>query len=138
MRALTIKRSVSWAISWLFICLPPALAADGTEGLPHAFEAGWKGQQTCTLLYETEEVRVGSCSFPPGIGHEKHYHNPHFGIVIEGGTMWMKDQSGESEATFETGMTWASDELRIHEAVNIGDTTARYLIVEPRVDPVEP
>jgi len=123
-----------WGCAWLLLVLSFALSADDTQGLPHAFEAGWKGQQTCTLLYETDEVRVGRCSFPPGVGHEKHYHNPHFGYVLEGGTMRMKDQSGESEATFETGLSWSSDKVRVHEAVNIGDTTASYLIVEPRVE----
>lgn len=126
------------AITILLMVIPFAIVADETEGLPHAFEAGWKGQKTCTLLYETSEVRVGRCSFPPGVGHEKHYHYPHFGYVLEGGTMKVKDSSGESEGTFEAGTSWANDESRIHEAVNIGDTTASYLIVEPRVDSVEP
>lgn len=40
--------------------------ATGLPDLPEAFDAGWKGKKTCELLYETESVRVGQCSFPPG------------------------------------------------------------------------
>jgi hypothetical protein len=32
----------------------------------------------------------------------------------------------------QTGMTWSTDVITVHEAMNVGDTTARYLIVEPR------
>ena len=63
-----------------------SLASDLPD-LPEAFDAGWKGEKTCELLYETETVRVGRCSFPPGIGHEKHFHYPHFGYVLEGGVL---------------------------------------------------
>jgi hypothetical protein len=31
--------------------------------LPEAFDAGWKGEKTCQLLYETESARVGRCTF---------------------------------------------------------------------------
>jgi len=106
--------------------------ADLAEGLPHGFDAGWKGERTCAVLYETETVRVGQCSFPPGTGHEKHYHNPHFGYVLEGSTMQVRDQSGEREVVAETGSTWSTSTVTVHEAINSGDTTARYLIVEPR------
>ena len=62
------------------------------EGLPHAFEAGWKGEKTCELMFEDASVRVGRCIFPPGVGHEKHYHSPHFGYVLEGGTLKITDK----------------------------------------------
>jgi quercetin dioxygenase-like cupin family protein len=101
-------------------------------GLPHAFEAGWQGRQTCSLLYENEEVRVGRCEFPPGVGHEKHYHEPHFGYVLEGGTLRITDANGTREITTESGADWTTTTRTVHEAVNIGDTTTSYLIVEPR------
>lgn len=102
------------------------------QGLPHGFDAGWKGMKTCTVLYETPEVQVGQCSFAPGVGHEKHYHNPHFGYVIEGSTMQVQDASGERELTTKAGDTWSTTTVTVHQAINIGTTTARYLIVEPR------
>jgi quercetin dioxygenase-like cupin family protein len=102
--------------------------------LPEAFNAGWKGQKTCELLYETEAVRVGRCSFPPGIGHEKHFHYPHFGYVLEGGTLSITDNEGAVEVRQTiTGKSWSTDEITIHEAMNIGDTTTSYLIIEPKV-----
>ena len=111
-----------------------ALAGAGQEDpLPHAFEAGWKGRETCAVLFENASVRVARCVFPPGIGHEKHYHNPHFGYVLEGGTLRIVDSNGEREVTTVAGSDWATTEVTVHEAVNIGETTTSYLIVEPIV-----
>lgn len=109
----------------------PALAVD-TAGLPHAFDAGWQGRETCELLFEDASVRIGKCEFPPGIGHEKHYHNPHFGYVLEGSTMRMVDADGEQTVTTETGGSWSTTAVTVHEGLNVGQTTARYLIVEPK------
>jgi len=33
--------------------------------------------------------------------------------------------------TTEAGGSWSTDSVTVHEAVNIGDTTTSYLIVEP-------
>jgi hypothetical protein len=33
--------------------------------LPDALAAGWKGQATCELLDEYEQVRILRCTFPP-------------------------------------------------------------------------
>lgn len=109
-----------------------ATAEAPPEGLPHAFDAGWQGTQTCELLYETPEVRVGRCSFPPEVGHEKHYHEPHFGYVLEGGTLRITDSEGTRVSSTVTGGTWSTDTRTVHEAINIGDTTTSYLIVEPQ------
>ncbi len=128
MKIVTIK----CAFLVVLLSLPSLAGADDTVGLPHGFDAGWKGQKTCELLYETPTVRVGQCSFPPGVGHEKHFHNPHFGYVLEGASMLVRNQSGEKEVVTETGNTWSTSSVTIHEAINTGTTTARYLIVEPR------
>jgi quercetin dioxygenase-like cupin family protein len=119
-----------WTIALLFAA-SPAPAAD-TAGRPHAFDAGWQGQKTCELLYEDAAVRVGRCTFPPGIGHEKHFHNPHFGYVLEGGTMRLVDSKGEQISTTEAGGSWSTTEVTVHEGLNVGETTTRYLIVEPK------
>ena len=114
-----------------------AVAAAEIPDLPEAFDAGWQGAKTCELLYQTETVRVGRCSFPPGIGHEKHFHYPHFGYVLEGGTLRITDADGNVEAVQTvTGDNWSTSSITVHEAMNIGETTTRYLIVEPVfVDP---
>lgn len=107
--------------------------ADSPQQLPHAFDAGWQGTKTCELLYETPTVRVGRCIFPPGTGHEKHFHNPHFGYVLEGATMRIQSADGESEVVTEAGNSWTTTERTVHQAINIGSTTATYLIVEPQI-----
>ncbi len=106
--------------------------ADTPPELPHAFEAGWEGQKTCEILFEADSVRVGRCVFPPGIGHEKHYHNPHFGYVLEGGALRIVDSNGEREVTTRAGGSWSTTTVTVHEAMNIGNTTTSYLIVEPK------
>jgi quercetin dioxygenase-like cupin family protein len=108
-----------------------AAQAREAPDLPHAFEAGWQGHKTCEVLFEDAAVRVGRCVFPPGVGHERHYHNPHFGYVLEGGTLRILDSAGEHTVTTEAGGTWKTDVVTVHEAVNIGATTTSYLIVEP-------
>ena len=108
------------------------VVADNPPELPHAFDAGWEGQTTCELLSEDDTVRVGRCVFPPGIGHEKHYHNPHFGYVLEGGALRIVDSNGEREVTTRKGGSWSTTTITVHEALNIGETTTSYLIVEPK------
>jgi len=114
----------------LLMSTTPLPAADPAN-LPHAFDAGWAGQKTCTVVFEDQAVRVARCVFPPGVGHEKHYHNPHFGYVLEGSTLRIVDSRGERTVTTEAGGSWSTDSVTVHEAVNIGDTTTSYLIVEP-------
>lgn len=132
MNIVPIKCSRLIAVLCFGLLLPPLAKAGDSDGLPHAFDAGWQGEKTCSVLYETPLVRVGKCSFAPGIGHEKHYHNPHFGFVLQGSTMWVKDKDGEREVVAETGSSWSSSSLTVHEAINIGAATASYLIIEPR------
>ena len=120
---LVILSSTAFTCQWSF-------AADLPD-LPEAFDAGWKGQKVCEVLYESETMRAARCTFPPGIGHEKHYHNPHFGYVLEGGTMLDKDAQGNEEVIqIVAGQTWSSSGIKVHQAVNMGDSTVSVLIVE--------
>lgn len=119
------------------VCADDSISTDPAQGsLPHAFDAGWKGEKTCELLFEDQTTRVGRCIFPPGVGHEKHYHNPHFGYVLEGGTLLIQDDRGEQEVTTVPGSTWSTTAITVHQAWNIGDTTTSYLIVEPKTPSV--
>ena len=112
--------------------LPAQTALAGEEpALPHAFDAGWKGQKTCELLFADDTMRVARCVFPPGVGHEKHFHNPHFGYVLEGGTLRIEDSDGERDVTPQAGGSWSTTEVTIHQTLNIGETTSSFLIVEP-------
>jgi hypothetical protein len=42
------------------------------------------------------------------------------------------DDSGTREIDLAAGASWSSDGVAWHEVLNVGDTTAVYLIVEPR------
>ncbi len=106
-----------------------ALIIKEAEDLPHAFEAGWKGKKVCEVLQETDAMRAARCTFPPGVGHEKHWHGPHFGYIVEGSRMRITDESGTAERELETGASWRSDG-NVHEALNVGRRTAVYVIVE--------
>jgi quercetin dioxygenase-like cupin family protein len=108
------------------------LAAQSADDLPTAFDAGWQGEEVCELLYENDEMRVGRCTFPPGIGHERHFHPPHWGYILEGSTMRITSANGTAERILESGASWWSDGIDWHEAVNIGTETGVYLIVEPK------
>ena len=100
--------------------------------LPHAIDAGWKGEKTCELLFENEVTRVARCTFAPGVGHERHYHPPHYGYILKGGTMRITDANGVRDMETADGASWWSDGVAWHEAVNVGDTTSVYLIFEPQ------
>lgn len=93
--------------------------------------AGWKGEKVCELLHQDSDQRILRCSFPPGVGHERHYHDKNFGYVIAGGRMRITDASGTREVDLVKGNSYASDGLDWHEVVNIGDTVVVYLVVEP-------
>ena len=101
-----------------------------SEALPSALEAGWEGERVCTLQHQTETRRVLRCTFPPGVGHERHYHPPHYGYALSGGTMQLTSEDGTRTATLETGSDYSSDGTAWHEVVNVGETTVSYLIVE--------
>lgn len=103
-----------------------------TETLPTAFEAGWKGEQVCEPLFENESLRAARCVFPPGGGHERHSHPPHWGYIEQGGTMRITNPSGSVDRVLKSGTNWWSDGFAWHEAVNIGEETAIYIIVEPK------
>ena len=100
--------------------------------LPDPLEAGWNGEPVCEKLHEDSEHRILRCTFPPAVGHERHFHGQYFGYAISGGRVEITDSSGTREADLVTGSSFASDGVAWHEVVNIGDSTIEYLIVEPK------
>lgn len=93
-------------------------------------EAGWKGELVCEVIEENERLRVLKCVFPPGVGHERHYHDPHVGYTLKGGRFQIKDSSGTREVDVPTGYNFNNDKVTVHEVLNIGETTAEFLIIE--------
>jgi quercetin dioxygenase-like cupin family protein len=103
-----------------------------TQDLPDPLQAGWAGERVCVLKHEDARVRMLECTFAPGIGHERHTHAPHIGYVIEGGRRRITDDAGTREIDVPSGVIWSRDEPYTHIAVNVGETTTRYLIIEPK------
>ena len=101
-----------------------------STSLPDPYEAGWEGEKVCEILEENDELRVLRCTFPPSVGHEKHEHQPHFGYTLQGSRFRMTDSSGVRDLDVPTGYSFSKDYVSVHEALNIGDTTAVFLIVE--------
>jgi hypothetical protein len=100
--------------------------------LPDPLEAGWKGEPVCEKLLDDADNRILRCSFPPSVGHERHFHNRYFGYAIAGGRVRISDASGTREVDLATGSSFANGGVAWHEVVNIGDSTIVYLIVEPK------
>jgi beta-alanine degradation protein BauB len=106
--------------------------------LPTAFEARWRGATVCEPLFENDAMRSARCTFPPGGGHDRHFHPPHWGYIVQGGTMRITDASGTRDRILQSGANWWSDGIKWHEAVNIGTTKTVYIIIEPKAVQARP
>ncbi|WP_431136128.1 cupin domain-containing protein [Psychroserpens mesophilus] len=100
--------------------------------LPDPLEAGWNNQAVCEVIEDNDKLRTLKCTFPPGVGHERHYHKAHFGYTVSGSTFRIKDTTGTREVNVPTGYSFYNDKIEWHEVLNIGDTTAIFLIIEPK------
>ncbi len=123
-------RRVIFCVFIASIALLTACAA--SPRLPDPLEAGWKGASVCEALHDDNQHRILRCTFPPGVGHERHYHERHFGYTISGARMRITDADGTREVDVPTGSSFASDGLEWHEVVNIGESTGVFLIIEPK------
>lgn len=114
----------------LILIVALCTACTPTPNLPDPHEAGWEGEKVCEILFENDKQRVLRCTFPPGVGHEKHYHAPHFGYTIKGSKFRIEDDRGVREVDVPTGYHFSNEEITEHEVLNVGDSTAVFLIVE--------
>lgn len=115
------------------ILMLPVLAL--AEDLPDPLAAGWEGKSVCECLHRDEQLRILRCSFPPGVGHERHFHPPHVGYVLEGGRMKITDADGTRVQDIPSAITFANPQgIEWHEGVNVGDQTTRYLMIEAAAD----
>ena len=106
-----------------------------TNFVCYSLESGARiglSEPVCELLHEDARQRVLRCAFEPGVGHERHYHDAHFGYTIAAGRMRITDGEGVREVDLVSGSSSASPGEDSHEALNIGETTAVFLIVEPK------
>lgn len=118
-------------IAVLACCI--VLGACATQAqLPDPLRAGWDGERVCEQLHEDSTQRILRCTFPPSVGHERHFHNRHFGYVIAGGRLQITDAGGTREAEYVTGSSAMNDAIEWHEVLNIGESTAVFLVVESK------
>ena len=128
-RIILLKSSL-WGSSILLFLL---ICSCSTENnLPDPLKAGWEGEPVCELLEEHAYIRALRCTFPPGVGHEQHYHDRHFGYTVKGSRFRITDAEGTREIDAPTGGHFYSDGIQWHEVLNIGDSTAVFLIIEPK------
>ncbi|EDM44772.1 hypothetical protein SCB49_14410 [unidentified eubacterium SCB49] len=102
------------------------------QTLPGPAEAGWKGKVICEVLEDNENLRSLKCTFPPGVGHEKHIHPTHIIYTLKGSTFRITSATGTREVHVKTGSYYYNDHDNWHEVLNIGDSTAVFLIMEPK------
>jgi len=115
----------------IFMLSHSALLEVTADTLPDPLAAGWQGQKVCEKLHEDSKQRVLRCTFPPGVGHEKHFHAPNFGYTVQGGKVKITDAKGIREVEIKTGDSHVSaNGTKWHEIVNVGDTTIIYLVLE--------
>lgn len=119
-------------IYFIFFALVFLTGCQEKTNLPDPLAAGWKGQAVCEVLEENDKLRTLKCTFPPGVGHEKHYHPPHFGYTLVGSKFKITDAKGTREVNVKTGTHFSKETASSHEVVNIGDSTAVFLIMEPK------
>ncbi len=116
----------------LLISIASFLNCKVKNALPDPLAAGWQGQSVCEVLEDSPKLRVLKCTFPPGVGHERHYHNPHFGYTLAGSTFRITDTTGTREVRVPTGYSFSNEGIEWHEVLNIGDSVAVFLIIEPK------
>ena len=121
--------SPALALMWLLVASSANVMA---SQLPDPLQAGWQGEPVCERLHEDDRQRVLRCTFPPGVGHERHFHSPNFGYAIAGGRMRITDEKGVREVELPTNSSFNSAGVAWHKVLNIGETTVVYLIVEQK------
>ena len=123
---------------WRGLALVLALGACASASaqiapMPMALCAGWENERVCEVLQEDAQIRVLRCTFPPGVGHEMHYHPPHFGYVLEGNSvMRITTAAGVVDRPVSAGSSFSNDAEIQHAALNVGEETTRYLIIEKK------
>ena len=125
-----MPKAAFWGASMLLLFLLSSCSPE--NDLPDPLEAGWNGDPVCEVLEEQTDLRVLRCTFPPGVGHERHYHDKHFGYTEKGSLFRITDADGTREIDVATGGHFYNDGIQWHEVLNIGDSTAVFLIIEPK------
>jgi len=103
-----------------------------SEELLGPLQTGWKGQKVCEKLSENAFQNILRCTFPPGIGHEKHHHKANFGYALSGGKVQIKDKKGTRIVELANDSYFNSAGTEWHEILNVGESTIVYIILESK------
>jgi len=120
------------SIALIFLSNLIFYSCNNKPDLPDPLLAGWEGSKVCELIEDNDDVRVLRCTFAPGVGHEKHYHDPHFGVALNGSTFRITDETGTRDIDVPSNSHFYSEGTEWHEVLNVGDSTAVFLIIEPK------
>jgi len=97
----------------------------------YAQDAAAVSLEVYSVLFENDDIRVLEMTYQPGQGDTIHSHPKYVGLVMEGGTLRVHHENGESEdATFETGETVPLALVTHHRAENIGKKIFRAILIE--------
>ncbi len=127
-----MKYNYLWAIVLISLLYLILCSCTNKPELPDPLMAGWEGSKVCELIEDNDKVRVLRCTFAPGIGHERHYHDPHFGVTLSGSTFRITDETGTKDVDVPSNSHFYSEGTEWHEVLNVGDSTAVFLIIEPK------
>jgi quercetin dioxygenase-like cupin family protein len=116
-------------VATVFLTAP--LPANAQE--PDALSVEWQGKKPCENLHEDDQIRILRCTFPPGTKHVRHQHPENFVYTLGGGKIQGQNASGTlPPQDLATDVSLLSPPVPWHEVTNVGDTTARFLVVEKK------
>ena len=99
---------------WLpAVCFAVALSTMASE-LPDPVEAGWHGKSVCEVLREDAEVRIFRWVSPLGVGHERHFHQRHFGYALSGRAVRITNYVSTREVALKAGSYFSSEGIEWH------------------------
>ncbi len=96
-----------------------------------ATSAAAEGEATKKVVFQNERVRAQSNYYPAGASTPEHEHaSPRVVVVIEGGTLEVRDASGKvSTLSLKNGdIVWRAPEK--HSITNVGSTPVRLVEID--------
>lgn len=142
MRILRFNKRLQAAVRiMIVVSAGAALTACAEPGAPAAAEGDHAemvdsaavSPEFYSVLFENEHLRVVEYALPPGARDNPHTHPPKFMYVLNGGKLKITPDKGAPFTSEEgAGHSAWSPARGLHTAENIGETTMRILLIEPK------
>lgn len=114
---------------WLGLALASPSFAEGQESAD--VDPVTVSPESFSVLLENDQVRVVEYVLQPGQRDAWHTHPPKVSYVVDGGTLRITTEDGQSFLTEEhTGSAVWMDALGLHFAENVGETPVRIVLME--------